>query len=191
LIDSERDYPSVTFNPRVLSDQERREIAAWLLTFEPLDFEAARQTKLWIETNLAAGTFPYTTVFVFAGDGSDELFGCFVMDQMEVEVARDDIPIMQVRKAIKEPRVRRHPATKIVWMARSKSSPAGLGQQMFNHALKVAEEDGCCAVMVDAYDQETAEKLWIRTYHLRKPRPGAADWSCLWHSVGQADQSFN
>lgn len=98
---------------------------------------------------------------------------------------------MQVRKAIADPRAPKHPATKLVWIARSSDSPAGLGSELFDYALYVATQAGSCALMVDAYDEQTAERLWFRHYDLRKPRDGAAEWSCLWHAVGEADQAFN
>jgi hypothetical protein len=163
----------------------------WVGGFEPLGFEAGRRAKLWLETNLSAENLPLRTYCVFSDVDESELFGFLVLDEIQVEVAPFDIPIMQVRHAVRDPRAEKHPATKLVWIARSSTSPSGFGSELFEHALLVATEVGSCALMVDAYDEKTAEDLWIRHYDLRKPRDGAAEWSCLWHSVGQPDQTFN
>ena len=101
------------------------------------------------------------------------------------------MPVMQVRKVLKDPRAQRQRATKLVWIARSSSSESGFGLEMFEHALLLAFEQGSVALMVDAYDTATAE-MWVRhPYHLREPHAGTEEWICLWHAVGKADQSFN
>jgi hypothetical protein len=187
----EREYPLIVVDAGPIRGELQAAATRWVENFEPLEFEAARRAKLWLDSNLAAEVLPLTTYFIFSDEDEDELFGFFVLDKIEVKVAPFDLPIMQMRKAIEDPNAARQSATKLVWIARSKASPSGLGQEMFDYALHLAEEDGCCALMVDAFDQGTAEELWMKRYDLRKPRAGAAEWTCLWHAVGQANQDFN
>ena len=188
---SERQYPLEILEGGPIRGAARDIVSEWIAGFEPLDFEAGRKAKAWLETNLAAEILPLRTYFVFNDKDESELYGFFVLDQIEVKVAAGDIPIMQVRDAIDDPQAERHPATKLVWIARSKASPPGLGSELFDYALLEATRAKSCALMVDAFDEETAEKLWIRHYDLRKPRSGADEWASLWHSVGKADQTFS
>lgn len=97
---------------------------------------------------------------------------------------------MQVRDTIDDPSAEKQHAVKLVWIARSLASDAGFGNELFDHALVLAWESGGCALMVEPYDEETAEKLWLSHFHLRKPREGTADWTCLWYALGEADQTF-
>jgi len=187
---SEREYPLLVLDPGPIQGQDRIAVADWVGNFEPLEYEAGHSAKAWLETNISAGVVPLTTYLVFSEDES-ELFGFFVLSDIEVKVAPFDRPIMKARKSIKDVNVEKHPATKLVWIARSRSSPAGFGAEMFEHALLLATEAGSCALMVDAADEGTAEKLWVAHYDLRKPRDGAADWSCLWHALGEPNESFN
>jgi hypothetical protein len=112
------------------------------------------------------------------------------LDAVEVKVAPFDRPIMKARKSIQDVNVEEHPATKLVWIARSRSSPPGFGAEMFEHALLLATKARSCALLVDAADEETAERLWIEHYDFRKPRDGTADWSCLWHPLGEVNETF-
>lgn len=187
----ERVYPFIVLDKGPIRGELRETALRWIRGFEPLDFEAGRLAKLSLETNLSAEILPFRTYFVFSDVNEEELFAFFMLDEINVHVAPFDIPIMQVRHAIEDPNADTHPATKLVWIARSKASPAGLGSELFDEALLVATEAGSCALMVDAHDEATAENLWIRHYGLRKPRDGAADWSCLWHATGEPDQTFS
>ena len=188
---SERQFPLEILEPGPIRGPARDIVSGWAASFEPLEFEAGRKAKTWLETNLEAEVLPLRTYFAFNDKDEGELYGFFVLDQIEVKVAAGDLPIMQVRDAIDDPRAERRPATKLVWIARSKASPPGLGSELFDYALLEATRARSCALMVDAFDEETAEKLWIRHYDLRKPRDGADEWTSLWHSVGRADQTFS
>lgn len=186
---SEREYPLVVIEPGGIQGQDRSTVSSWAERFQPLEFEAGVKAKAWLETNVSAGVLPLQTYLVLNEDES-ELYGFFVLDRVEVEVAPDDKPIMQVRRAIDDPQAKRHHATKLVWIARSESSEPGFGAEMFEYALLVATEEKSCALMVDAYDEATAQ-MWIDRYQLRKPRAGTGEWTCLWHAVGKATQDFN
>ena len=187
----ERVYGLVVLDPGPLGGDYRKQVQEWIEPFEPLEpFEAGKKAKLWLETNLETENLPHRTYLVFNDEDPDQLFGFFVLDSLEVQVSPGDVPIMQVRHAIKDPGAPTHPATKLVWISRHNDSPSGIGEEMFEYALYVAEEEGSCALMVDAFDQATAEKLWIKCFDLREPRDGATEWSCLWHTVGEPDQTF-
>jgi len=187
----ERVFGLAILEPGPLGGDYRRQIQQWIDPFEPLEpFEAGKKAKLWLQTNLETENLPHRTYLVFNDEDPDQLFGFFVLDSLDVQVSPGDVPIMQVRHAIKDPDAPAQPATKLVWIARHKDSPAGIGAEMFEYALYVAEREGSCALMVDAYDQTTAEELWIKCFDLRKPRDGASEWSCLWHTVGEPDQTF-
>jgi len=157
--------------------------------FEPLEFEAAEKAKAWLETSVSSGKLAMKTHLVFSEDAT-RLFGFFVLDDAEVEVAPGDVPIMVVRDTIKDPNAKTQRAVKLVWIARSVESHAGFGNELFDHALVLATEAGGCALMVEPYDEETAEKLWVEHFDLRKPRTGTTDWTCLWHALGTPDQTF-
>jgi hypothetical protein len=187
---SEREYPLFVLEPCQVQGALRTALEGWIANFEPLDFDAGRRAKAWLETNLSTGLIPLTTYLVFSEDET-QLFGFFVLDDMEISVAPFDRPIMKARKSIENVNIERHPATKLVWIARSESSPPGFGQEMFEHALLRAKEAGSCALLVDAADQDTAERLWIEHYDMRKPRDGAAEWTCLWHTLGDPNEDFN
>lgn len=188
---SERVYPLEILEPGPLGGEFRKQVQQLIEPFEPLEpFEAGKKAKFWLQTNLETENLPHRTYLVFNDEDPGQLFGFFVLDALEIQVSRGDLPIMQVRRAIKDPDAPTQAATKLVWIARHKDSPAGIGAEMFEYALYVAEREGSCALMVDAYDRATAEELWIRRFDLRKPRDGAAEWSCLWHTVGQSDQLF-
>jgi hypothetical protein len=161
----------------------------YLANFECLDFDAARKAKAWLETNISAGVLPLDTYLAFSEDEA-ELFGFIVLEEIDVKVAPEDVPIMQMRNAVDNPRAEKQKAVKLVWIARSDSSDPGFGGELFDHALLVALEAGACALMVEPFDDKTADELWLRHYHLRRPRDGADEWSCLWHAVGEADQTW-
>lgn len=187
---SEREYPLLALEPGPVTAWDPEQIADWAGGFEPLsDFQAGHNAKAWLETNVAADAIPLHTYLVLSEDESD-LFGFFVLDEIRVNVAPLDRPIMKARKVIEDVNVEQHQATKLVWIARSMNSPPGFGAEMFEHALLLATESGSCALMVDA-DETTAKKLWIEHYGLRQPRDGAADWSCLWHALGEPNELFN
>lgn len=185
----EPDYPLVALEPGPLSRGVRDGLMPLIEEFEPLRFEAAEKAKAWLETNVSAGVVPMKTYLVFSEDG-EKLYGFFVLQEEEVGVAPEDIPIMIVRDRIDDPHAEKQLAVKLVWIVRSIDSDCGFGNQLFEHVLVLATEAGGCAVMVEPYDEETAEKLWIEHFHLRKPRAGAEEWTCLWHALGEADQSF-
>ena len=188
---TERFYPLEVIDPGPLGGDFREQVRGWIESFEPLEpYEAGMKAKLWLQTNLETENLPHRTYLVFNDEDPDQLFGFFVLDSLDVQVAPGDVPIMQVRHVIEDPNAPTQSATKLVWIARHKDSPAGIGAEMFEYALYVAEEARSCALMVDAYDEDTAQNLWIKRFDLRQPRAGATEWSCLWHTVGQPDQTF-
>lgn len=184
----EREYPLIVLQQGTIHGKDRSIVASWAGEFEPLDFEAGRRAKAWLETNISSELVPLQTYLALSEDES-KLYGFFALDEIEVEVAPHDMPVMEVRKAIDPDAPRQH-ATKLAWIARSRHSDPGFGAEMFEYALLVATEAGSCALMVDAYDEATAQ-MWMERYQLRKPRAGAADWTCLWHAVGTPPQDFN
>ncbi len=187
----ERVYPLQIIEPGPIGGDYRKQVQQWIEAFEPLEpFEAGTKAKLWLQANLETENLPHRTYLVFNDEDPDQLFGFFVLDSLDVQVSPGDVPIMQVRHVVKDPHAHAQPATKLVWIARHRDSPSGIGAEMFEYALYVAEEAGSCALMVDAYDQATAEELWIKRFDLRQPRAGASEWSCLWHTVGEPDQTF-
>jgi hypothetical protein len=185
----ERDYPLLVLEAGPIHGGLREEMMRFISAFVPLEFEAADKAKAWLETNVSAGILPLKTYLVFSEDEA-ELLGFFVIDEMDVRVAPEDVPIMQVRKAIDDPKAETQRAMKLVWIARSLSSDPGFGNELFEHALLLAWEAGGCALMVEPYDQETAERLWRKHFHMREPRGGTDDWTCLWHAVGEANQDW-
>lgn len=115
---SERQFPLEILEAGPIRGPARDIVLGWAARFEPLDFEAGRKAKTWLETNLAAEVLPLRTYFAFNDKDESELYGFFVLDQIEVKVAAGDLPIMQVRDAIDDPGAERHPATKLVWIVR-------------------------------------------------------------------------
>jgi hypothetical protein len=158
-------------------------------SFAPLDFDPGRRAKAWLCVNVEAGVLPLDTYLVFSEDES-EIFGFFVLEVLDVHVAPGDAPIMQFRGTITDPASTQR-AVKLAWIARSATSPAGFGGELFDEALALAEEAGGCALLVDPYDEATARRLWLEHFELRQPRSGGEnpeEWDCLWHALGQVDQ---
>jgi hypothetical protein len=188
-ITTEREYPLLHL-PRgsireVLSD----DLLELVHTFEPLDFDPGHKAKAWLEVNVSAGVLPLDTYLVLSED-ERKLLGFFVLEVLEVRVAPGDVPIMQVRGKIKDPTTAQR-AVKLVWIARSTSSSAGLGVELFEHALALAIEAGGCALLVEPYDDATAKRLWLKHFELREPRLGGdEEWACLWHTLGTPNQDW-
>jgi hypothetical protein len=131
------------------------------------------------------------TYLVFSED-STQLLGFFVLELMEVVISDGDLPIVEVRHDLKDPHAPQ-PAVKLVWIARSEDSPPGFGQELFDEALVLAFEAKACALLVEPYDHDTAQKVWLEHYELRTPRPDQAkpaEWSYLWYAVGDAEAEW-
>lgn len=185
----EPNYPFVVLDAGPIPRGMRDGLMGLIRVFEPLEFEAAGKAKAWLETSVSSGKLAFRTYLVFSEDGR-RLFGFFALDDEEVQVAPEDVPIMQVRNTIDNPSAEMQHAVKLVWIVRSCASDAGFGNELFDHALVFATEAGGCALLVEPYDEETAEKLWLRHFHLRKPREGSAGWTCLWYPLGEPNQTF-
>jgi hypothetical protein len=186
---SEREYPVFSISAGSLPWGIRDPLMRLIEKFEPLDFEAAEKAKAWLETSVSAGKLAFDTHLAFSEDG-ERLFGFFALDDEEVAVAPEDVPIMVVRKTIADPEAATQQAMKLVWIARSRDSDAGFGNELFDHALVLAWEAGGCALMVEPYDEETEQRLWIDHFHLRKPRTGTTGWNHLWYPLGTPNQDF-
>jgi len=188
---TEREYPLLHLprgSIRHILDEELRELVH---AFEPLDFDPGRKAKAWLEINVGASVMPLDTYLVFSEDES-QLLGFFVLELLEVHVAPGDVPIMQLRGRIDDPSTAQR-AVKLVWIVRSTSSPSGFGGELFEHALAFAIEAGACALLVEPYDDATAQRLWLDHFELRQPRSGSEkpeEWACLWHALGTPTQDF-
>ncbi|HEX6665639.1 MAG TPA: hypothetical protein VF081_03495 [Solirubrobacterales bacterium] len=169
--------------------------------FEPVDHVAARKAKAWLETNVEGRFLSHQVHLVYSEDES-QLFGFFVVHEVEVQPAPRDVGRMQVRsavdeggaerKTIEDPRAASQRAMKIAWIARSENSPADVGGEMFDHAVELGERSGCCAMMVEPYDDDTARRLWIEHYAFIEGEEGDDEWSsCLWYALGEPNQTFN
>ena len=163
--------------------------------FEPMGFEPGAKAAEWLKLNVETGVLPLDTHLVVTdlGDHPD-LIGFFVVEEMEVKVASDDLPIVEVRnRGINRASPLR--AVKLVWIARAETAPEGFGEELFDEVLVKAVEARAVVVIVQPYDDDTAESLWKAHFHCKEPRPG---WvfpedektTFLWYPVGEADQSF-
>lgn len=189
-ITDEREYPLIHLRPGSVRSLDRRVVGA-VAAFEPLDFEPGRKAIAWLDSNIGAGQLPMDTYLVFSEDSS-ELLGFFVLELVEVAVSRGDLPIIELRRKLKDPHAPQ-PAVKLVWIARSESSPKGFGQELFDQALLLAYEAGACALLVEPYDEQTAKRVWLDHYELRTPRPDQRnpdEWSYLWYAVGEVEAEW-
>ncbi len=200
LIAPEREYPLQILRAGPIAGELRDEIMRYVRSFEPLEREAARKAKAWLETNIEGGVLPQDVRLVYSEDES-QLFGFFVVDEIDVQPPPRDIERMQVRKTtvataesrktIKDPRAPTQRAMKLVWIARSVDSTPDVGAEMFDHAVQLGEEADCCAMMIEPYDDETARRLWIEHYEFIAGDGDDDDWSsCLWYALGEPDQTF-
>ncbi len=182
LIAPEREYPLQILRAGPIAGELRDEIMRYVRSFEPLEREAARKAKAWLETNIEGGVLPQ-------------------VDEIDVQPPPRDIERMQVRKTtvataesrktIKDPRAPTQRAMKLVWIARSVDSTPDVGAEMFDHAVQLGEEADCCAMMIEPYDDETARRLWIEHYEFIAGDGDDDDWSsCLWYALGEPDQTF-
>lgn len=186
----EREYPLIQL-PAGSVQELGEELAAAAEAFEPLDFEPGRKATAWLQANIGAGRLPMDTYLVLSEDFS-ELLGFFVLELIEIVVSSGDLPIIEVRKKLKDPHGPQ-PAVKLVWIARSRTSPKGFGQELFDAALALAFEAGACALLVEPYDDKTAQRVWLDHYELRAPRPDQGnprEWSYLWHAIGETDPEW-
>lgn len=186
---SEREYPVATLSAGPLAPGLRDPLMRLLEGFEPLEFKAAEKAKAWLETSVSAGNLGFDTHLAFSEDG-ERLFGFFAVGEEDVQVAPGDIPAMVVRKTIDDPEAETQHAMQLVWIARSRESNSGFGDELFNHALVLGMEAGACALTVEPYDEPTEKKLWLEHFHFRKPRKGSSGWTRLWFPVGKANQDF-
>ena len=137
----EPDYPHVVLDVRPIPRGLRDWLMGPIRAFEPLECEAAEKAKAWLETSVSSGKLAFKTYLVFSENGR-QLIGFFALDDLEVRVAPQDVPIMQVRKTIDDPGADMQHAVKLVWIARSRASEAGFGNELFDHALVFATEAG-------------------------------------------------
>lgn len=184
------DYIVVRFDPGPIEPGMREVLLDYVDRFEPLDFEAGHKAKAWLDGAIRTGRLAIPTELVLSEDQS-ELVGFFAVDDIEVEIAAGDVGVMQMRKVVKDPNASKHKATKLVWIARSRTSQKGLGGEMFEEALAIADIAESCALMLEPYDDAT-EGIWTDRFDLRRPRRGGAEeWSnSLWHPVGDPPQDF-
>ena len=166
----EKEYPLLHLPPGPVRLDD--ETLAAVGHFEPLRFSAAQKAITWLQVNLDAGRLPLDTYLVFSEDNR-ELYGFFVLELVEICIASGDVPIIQVRKKLADP-LAPQPALKLVWIARSESSPKGFGQELFDQALAFALEADACALLVEPYDEATAK------------RSGSSISSCALHARTRA-----
>jgi hypothetical protein len=182
-VSEEREFPLVHL-PAGPVRELPEPLARAIQDFKPLQYEPGHKAAEWLDTNVRARRLPFDTYLVLSEDSS-ELLGFFVLEPMEVLVSAGDLPILQLRHQIDEPAAPQ-PALKLVWIARSETSPKGFGQELFDEALVKAYEDGALALLVEPYDEETARKIWLEHYQMRTPRPNQGhpgEWIYLWHAV--------
>jgi hypothetical protein len=199
---AEREYPLLVLEAGEIAGELREEVAAYVADFEPAEHKPAAKAKAWLETNVEARYLPYAVRLVFSEDES-ELFGFFVVHSMEAKPPPSAVEVMQVRRRVEEadvlgsrtiedPRAETQSAWKIAWIARALEAPEDVGVQMFEHAVELGEEAGCCAIMVEPYDDKTAKRLWMEHYGFVEGEGEDDEWSsCLWYPLGEPDQSFD
>jgi hypothetical protein len=185
-INSEREYKLLHLPKGAIRDLLTDEVREMVRTFDPLDFEPADKAKEWLQVNVQAEVLPLDTYLVFSEDET-ELLGFFVLELVEVRVATGDVPIMKLRGGELDPQAPVHPGIKLVWMVRSDSSSPGFGEELLEQALLLAVEAKVCALLVEPYDDDTAERLWKNHFQFRELRPGGDD-DVLWHTLLKVDQ---
>jgi hypothetical protein len=159
-------------------------LASAIQGFQPLPFEPARKAAEWLDSNLRAGRLPMDTYLVLSEDSS-QLLGFFVLEPMEVFVSRGDQPILELRHKLDDPSAAQS-ALRLVWLARSALTTSGFGQELFDEVLVKAVEADTLAVLVEPYDETTAQRIWIDHFQFRTPRPNLdrpEEWTYLWHAV--------
>lgn len=201
---AEREYPLLVLEKGDISGESRERVLAYVRDFKPAPHEPAAKAKAWLETNVEDRFLPHKVRLVLSED-EKKLFGFFVVHEVEAQPSTVAVEEMQVRRrvggadapgsrTIEDPRAETQSAWKIAWIARAVNAPEDVGDQMFEHAVELGEEAGCCAIMVEPYDDETAKRLWIDHYGFVEGEGEDEDdeWSsCLWYPLGEPDQSFN
>jgi hypothetical protein len=199
---AEREYPLQVLEAGEIAGELREDVMRYLREFNPLPHAAAHKAKAWLETNVEARFLPHLVRLVYSEDES-QLYGFFVVHEIEAQPPPQDLGYMQVRRrtddagtlgqrTIEDPRAATQQAMKIAWIARSVNSPEDVGAEMFDHAVELGEEAGCCAMMVEPYDDDTARRLWKDHYGFIEGEGDGDEWSsCLWYALGEPDQTFN
>lgn len=198
----EREYPMLVLKDGEISGELRERVTRYVRKFEPAPPTPAAKAKAWLETNVEARYLPYPVRLVLSPD-EKKLLGFFVVHRIEAKPPPAAVGVMQVRrrlggpdeagsKTIEDPQAETQRAWKIAWIARAKKTPDDVGDQMFELAVQLGEEDGCCAVMVEPYDGPTGKRLWIDHYGFVEGEGDDDEWSsCLWYPLGEPNQDFN
>jgi hypothetical protein len=132
-------------------------------SFEALPFTPGEQAAAWLRARLVERHVPIETHVAMSRTGGG-LLGFYSLRPTSFSLGRNrpllEVRMLSVRRRVKEDA---QPGALLEWIARSRGSPGGTGEQIFDHAFANAVESGSVAVLILAHDEPTA-KMWRDGY---------------------------
>lgn len=161
--------------------------------FEPVPFEPGIAARDWLRLRVSGECDLLETVLKFRTTGTQtELLGFYAIQDADVyptERERFALRLRRIRMREPDPQL----ASMIAWMVRSRTSPSGSGEDLFDHALGHAIELGSVALLVEPHDEAT-ENMWHRHFRFfsvdEKSRGSDKNVRRLWYPVKRPPQDF-
>ncbi len=154
--------------------------------FEALPFAAGKDAERWLQECMANATVPFETRLALGP--RQNVLGFFALQSTSVPFSRRDSIILLLRR--RDARARDQPGSIIAWIARSRQTNSGFGEQLVGEAMTVAREELGSTFIVAEAQEETTETIWFDYRFMRFdgddddtspdrfPRP-------LWHAVDE------
>jgi len=161
---------------------DRNPLADAIMNFEPLPHAAGQGAQKWLRARVTERDVPIETHLALERSGA--VLGFYAVEPMTMSLAKDDwIKILLRRKGADDPE---QPGLLICWIARSRDTESGFGENLVQHAIINARVQGSVALAVRPHDAPT-ERLWCDRYHFmrfKNDSTGPNDTAAmLWHPV--------
>lgn len=138
--------------------EARADVAAAVERFEPMELPAGEEAAAWLQ---AHGADPGCRTRLLITGGELAGFHALTMGQVELRSSH------QQTVGAAHPR---QGAVLLAWIARSRTSPGGTGEQLFLDALdrarRAVEFVGAAVLALDPYD-EALDRYWRQRYGFR------------------------
>lgn len=149
--------------PETAALDEDDRISSLIAAFEPVACEAGDTASNWLREH-ALPSHPSTVTWIWLRDKS--VTGFYAVASASVELSQS-ARLKRLRPRKDKPDNPTQPATLIAWLAKRNDSGRDAGEKILLHAFStatsVAVRQGNLAVVLDAFDTETAQ-LWNRKY---------------------------
>lgn len=163
------------WTPEVAAKPALADVTEAVASFEPIDTPAGHAAASWL-TSSALEEHPSVATHLLLKNGRVEGFVALAAGSIELTGRKR-------REANRKPLHGVQPATVIRWMARHKDADPGVGRELLLYAtalaLEASERLGSIALVLNAYDDATAEHLMHEYPFLRADKSGRTLWAPL------------